>query len=257
MRTLAFLLAGLVLAAACGGERTKADQDKDGKVVADAIRSADSGGTRFSMDETLVLSGGDIPKGQQATIHAQASGLAKDGNVEMVYKIVGAKQNPSFDMLIVDDQLYVRPHGSSEWKTLPATAATALFAAVRLPLLRESVLLARSVSGSTLANTDGGFVHKYAVKPASDQLEQLQSVPVQGSAETAFLKTAGAEVDAFLSLRGNQVSRLEVHLTGTDPGSGTKQKIDSTINLKAAAVKDIQAPASAIPIDPTQILAGT
>jgi hypothetical protein len=258
MKRLSLVLLALlavVLVAACGGARSKADQDKDGRVLADAIKSADSGST-FSMSETLVLTGGDIPSGKQAVIQATASGVAKDGNLQFIYRIPEGKTTASFDMIVADGQLYVRPHNAPTWKSVPATTATALFPALRLQLIRESVLLAKSVSGSSLNNTSNGFFRKYAVMPASDQLEQLQSIPLQGSAETVFLKTATAELDAFLSLSGNKLSRLEVHLNGTDPSTGTKQKIDSTMTLKPGTGKlqVIMGPSSATPVSPADIL---
>ena len=91
------------------------------------------------------------------------------------------------------------------------------------------------------------------VIPAADQLEQLDAVALSGPDETTFLKTATAEIDVFLSLSGNHLQRVEVHLVGTDPASGEKNSITSTSDYRAAKVGDIALPAGAQDVDPGQI----
>ena len=252
--------AALVLLAACaaGGGRSQAVQDQDGRLLAKAIQDLSTGGASFNLDEQVTLTGGDIPAGQSAAVHGQASGSLVQGHIGMTYKFLRGKTNPVFDVIVADGGFYIRQHGGSQWLVTPEPAATELYPAVRLDLMRESVLLAERVDASSLARIGNGldFAHKYVVKPAPDQLEQLDAMPVQGAAETAFLKSASAEFDVFLSVQGDRLMRIEVHITGTDPDTGTKQKIDSVADFKPAKVKPIDAPSGATPVSPNQIFGG-
>src|SRR5205814_10139106 len=135
----------------------------------------------------------------------------------------------SYDMLIAGGRLYAKQHGASAWKETPVQAATALFPVLRLDLVRETVLLASSVGTSSIAHVDAGFARKYPVRPAPDQLEQLESMPVSGQAEAQFLKSAMAELDVFLTYPDNKQGRVEVQLTGDDHSSLTQQ--DTTASL--------------------------
>jgi hypothetical protein len=259
-RTLLAGLLGLALLAACAApgapRRTQADQDADAKTVAAAIAGADQDGASFSMDETLVFTGGDIPANQQAEIRAQASGVAKAGRVRMTYKLLRQKGSPlQYDIVLADAVLYIKPHSSSQWKRAPASANTDLYPAVSLELLRESVLLATKVGPGSITTVNNGFARRYQVKPAADQLEQLEAVSGSGSSEQAFLRTATAEIDAFLTVTGGKLTRIEVHLTGTDPDTGEKQKIDASANYTPAKVSPIGVPAESTAVDPSQILA--
>jgi hypothetical protein len=145
-------------------------------------------------------------------------------------------------------------HQGGGWKTTPVTSTTTLFPALRLDLIRETVLLASSVSTATVTHINAGFARKFVVHAAPDQLEQLQAMPVQGAAEEQFLKTATAELDVFLTLPGNALGRVEVHLSGTDPTNGEKQEITSSLDLRSAKVGVIQAPGDAQQVDPSSIL---
>src|SRR5262245_17085059 len=191
-------------------------------MLAGALQAAMAGGSAFKIDQRLVLTGGDIPSGKEILVHAVVSdGTLRNDTARFSYRIEQGKQSQTFDMVVSGSRLFVRRHGGSGWKETPLPAATSLFPALRLDLVRETVLLATAVSSGTVTHIDAGFSRKYAVRPAPDQLEQLQSVPVQGQAETQFLKTATAEVDVFLVYPGNRLGRVEVHLSGTDPASGT------------------------------------
>lgn len=256
-RLLAAALLAAVAACAPPGapKRTAADVDRDRTAVAQAIRGADADGVSFHMTETLNLSGGDIPQGQQLQISAQADGVARSGRVRMTYKILRSRnQTIQYDVVLSGPDIFIKPHSASQWKRSDAASATALYPALRLPLLRETVLLARDVSSGSVTTVNNGFAHKYAVRPASDQLEQLQAIPVSGQAEQAFLKTATAELDAYLTLTGDRLTRVEVHLKGLDPSNREQQKIDSTVDFTPAKVDAIETPADAVVVPASEIL---
>jgi hypothetical protein len=242
--------------AACGvsSGRSQADQDKDGRMLAAAIQAVDSEGTGFSMDERLVLTGGGVPSGQALSVHATSKdGAARDGNASLTYHIDNGRSGLDYDLMVSGTQLFARQHGTSQWLATPITATTSFLPALRLELVRETVLLASSVSGSSLTHISSGFARKYAVKPASDQLEQLQAIVVQGRSEASFLQTATGEVDLFLSVPGDRLQRLEVHVSGTDPGGGTRQRVDNWVDLRQARVAPIKLPASATAVAPESI----
>lgn len=253
-RVLAGLL-GVVLLAACGGTRPQADQQKDGRTLAGALRTADMNGMSFKLDQQLQITGGDIPSGQALQLHATASsGVLRDDAAQFSYRIQQAQQSRDYDMRIVDGRLYVRKRGASGWKVTPVTNATTLLSALRLDLVRQTVLLASSVSSGGLGHVDAGFARKYAVHPAADQVEQLLAISVQGSAEQQFLKSASAEVDVFLIVPDNTLGRVEVHASGVDPSNGEQQQIQGSIDLHSAKVPAIQAPADAQLVAPNEIL---
>ncbi len=248
-------LLGMVLLAACGGTRTQVDQQKDGTMLAGALRSADLDGAGFKLDQQLLLTGGDIPSGQAFQLHATASsGALKDGAARFAYRIQQGQQANDYDMLVAGGRLYVRKRGASGWKAIPVSSATTLFPALRLDVIRETVLLATSVSSAGLSHVGAGFVRKYAVRPASDQLEQLMSVSVQGTAEKQFLKSASGELDVYLTVPDGKLGRVEVRLTGVDPSNGEKQEVLSSLDVRSARVGAIQAPVDAQLVAPSDLL---
>jgi hypothetical protein len=257
MRRLLTALLAIAVLAACGSSgRPQADQDRDGKLLAGALRTASNSGAAFKLDQQLLLTGGDIPQGQAFQLHAVVTdGVLRDGSARFAYRIEQGKQAASFDMMVVDGRLYAKPHGSSAWKTTPVGETTTLFPALRLDLVRQTVLLATSVSAGALSRVDAGFARKYTVRPAADQVEQLQSMAVGGtSVEQQFLKTATAVLNVYLVLPGNQLGRVEVNLSGIDPSNGEKQEIQSRLDVRSARIGVIRAPADAKQVSPADIL---
>lgn len=250
MRLLALVfLMGLV--AGCG-QRSQADQDHDSGLVLAAIRAADSAGAELKMDEMLVETGGDISKGKSVGLHATATGTVKVGRSRFTFKPVNSKA--SFDMVFADGQIYVKSNASQVWNTTPASTTTALYPSLRLTLLEEVVMLGRTSSGSA-DHLDAGFARRYSVTTSGHQLEQLESIPVVGPAETAFLKSATATVDVYLSSPGDHLMRIAVHMSGTDPATSVTTKVDSVADFKQTGkVGPIEVPAGAVAVTPDRIL---
>ena len=259
MRRMVGLVLLVLIAAGCAApgrsQRSQSDQDRDGRLLARAIQEADSGGSSFSMSEAILLTGGDIPSGRQARVQGSATGALREGRVRMSYKFA-TKKAVKFEVVVAEGGFFIKPSTASSWSVTPEPSVTELYPAARLPLIRESVLLAKSIASPSIQHINSGFTHKYVIVPAPDQLEQLDAMPVSGAAETAFLKTAVAEFDVFLTSPGDHLARIEVHLTGTEPSTGTKQKIDCSADFKAARVAPIQTPAGATPVQPNQIFGG-
>jgi hypothetical protein len=255
MRWFAALSMALILAGCAGSSvRSQADQDTDGKMIAQAIRAADSTGFAFNMDEQLVLTGGDVPRGKELRVHATSQdGGLKAGGARLGYHIDQGSSGADFDIVVSGLQVFVKRRGTATWRATSLAATTSFFPALRLDLIRETVLLASSISASTPTHVAAGFARQYAIKPAPDQLEQLQSVVLQGQAESKFLKTATGELDVALGVPGNELDRVEAHLDGTDPATGTRQRVDSWIDLRSARVSAINPPGGAVAVAPEGI----
>jgi hypothetical protein len=253
-KALAGLL-GLLVLAGCGATRSQADQQKDGTMLAGALLAADRGGMGFNLDQQLVITGGDIPSGQEFQLHATASGgVLRDGTAQFAYRIQQGSHTTDYDMRAVEGRLFVRKHGASGWKATAISNTTTLFPALRLDVVRETVLLATSVSPGALGHINAGFARKYMVQPGATQVEQLLSISVEGSAEQQFLKSASGEVDVYLTVPDNKLGRVEVRVGGVDPSNGEQQQIQSSLDLHATKVAAVQAPADAQLVAASDIL---
>jgi hypothetical protein len=254
-RTLLIGLLGVLLVAGCGTTRSQSQQDTDAATLASAIRAADLDGNSFTLADQLLYTGGDIPNGQAFELSASSSGgTLKNGTAQFGYRVTRGQQTNTYDMLVADARLYVRPRSGGAWKATPVGLFTSLFPALRLDLLRESVLLATSVTPTGLSHLDAGFARRYTVKPAGDQLEQLMSVSATGADEQAFLKSASAEIDVFLLVPGNGLARIEMHLSAVDPASGENQTVTSSIDLHGASVSAARPPSNAMMVAPSDLL---
>lgn len=250
-------LSALLGLAACAGPgsgaRGQAAQDRDAKLVAGALKAADDGGATFTMQRTDQRTGGSIPAGKMAQVTIQGQGSARGGNLKMAYKESAGSQSVTFDIVIADGQVYVRPHGGSgQWKAAAAGVAFGQ-AGVRLEFAREVILLARSASGSQLARVDVGFAHEYTFTPAPDQLEQLLGVGDLGELEQSFLKAASGRIDVYLSVNGDHLMRVDTQLSDLDPQDGTRHRSQSRTDYRLGKVAAIQAPANAVQVSPANL----
>ena len=251
------LLAVAVSACSLPGapKRSQAQVDSDGRTVATAIASADRDGSSFHMDETLQLHGGDIPSNQQLSLKSSADGSVHDGRAQMTYRIFRSNnQTATYDIVLTENRVYVRPRGRTAWRYTTAANATALYPALRLPLLRESVLLASNVGEGSITTVGNGLATRYRVTPASAQMEQLMAIPVAAAQQSTFLKTAKAQIDAYLTVTGGKLSRLALTLQGTDQSTGEVQNITSTADFRPAKVNPISEPSGAAQVEPSQLL---
>ena len=169
-RLLGLVLATVLGVAGCGG-----GGGSDLSAVAAAVREVEQRGAAFSYTDTLLDSGGSIPKGMVSRVRLSGKGMERDDNaaltlnqVDNAGKIVGG-----YDLVINDVYLFVRPHGSTrEWFLGSAALFNQFYPGVRLNLLRETILLAtKSSKGANF--TGGGFTNQVTITAAPDQVEQL------------------------------------------------------------------------------------
>lgn len=251
-RLFAAVLATGLLVAACGG-----GGGDDTRTIATGITALETGGASFTLSETLTQTGGDIPKGSHSLVKFKASGTEKDDNAALVLQLSNYKNQVlgTYDLVINDSDLYVRPHGSQRaWYRGSAAVANHFYPGVRLNLLRETVLLASSVKGRGLGHTSAGFVHQYRVTPGADQLEQLQSTVLGPQNEAKFLKSASGSIDFSTSASGDHLEQVDVHIKGTDPETSLHQEFNSTLIFKTGAqVQPIRIPTEALSVPAAQL----
>jgi hypothetical protein len=253
VEALALVMAGALLVAACGfsRDRTLAEQDSDASAIAAALDRADRDGAEFSMDDTLVTTGGEIPRGRQISWQATLKGRVKDGRAYMTY--TSTQQRTTYTIVVAEGLIYIRK-GSGPWQASDASAMVTIYPALRLSLLKQSVLLAKSISGASAQHTNAGFGNSYEVVPAKDQLEQLAAVSPTTANEALFLSLATAKLQFVISTSGSNLYRSEVHLNTTDPVTGVVQAVDSVVDFKLTGkVRAIDVPSDAVPVDPSQI----
>jgi hypothetical protein len=248
-------LAGLLLTAVLFGSACGGGSGADLSAVAGAIREVETKGAAFSYTDTLLDSGGSVPKGLVNRIRLSAAGQERDDNVALVLSQLNSAGKPvgGYDLVINDVYLFVRPHGTTrEWFLGSAAVFNQFYPGVRLNLLRETILLARKSSkGTTFSN--GAFYNQYTITPSSDQLEQLLSVTVPPDKEAAFLKSASGTITALVTTSGH-LQRLDIHMVGTDPGSSMKRVFDSSMTFsRVGRASDPSIPTTAIPVQPVDM----
>jgi hypothetical protein len=245
-------MAGALVLAGCGlsRDRTRAERDSDASAIAAALDRADRDGAEFTMNDTLVTTGGEIPRGRQIGWQATLNGRVKDARLYMTY--TSAQRRATNTIVVAGGLIYVRK-GSSQWLVTDSASTVTIYPALRLGLLKQSVLLAKSVSGPSAQHTNAGFGNGYEVVPAKDQLEQLAAVSTTMASEGLFLSLATAKLQFVISKSGS-LYRSEVHLNTTDPITGVAQAVDSVVDFKLTGkVRAIDVPSEAAPVDPSQI----
>ncbi len=249
-RLLGLLLTTALAAAGCG-----AGGGADLSTVAGAIREVEQKGAAFSYTDTLLDSGGGVPKGVVNRIRLSGVGQERDDNVSFVLSQLDGAGKPvgAYDLVINDVYLFVRPDGTTrDWYLGSAALFNQFYPGVRLNLLRETVLLAtKSSKGTTFSN--GAFSNQYTITAAPDQLEQLMSLTVAPDKEAGFLKSAGATITAYLTTSGH-LQRLDLHVVGTDPSSSLKRVFDSSMTFShVGKASDPSIPATAVPVQPVDM----
>ena len=212
--------------------------------MAAAIQTLDRQGADFTITVTETATGGDIPKGKFAHAVYHARGQERDDNASLVLGATDpatGRNVDAFDLVMSDSDLYVRPHGSTrDWFLGWTYVAEEFIPGVRLNLLRESVLLATRVSKTT-SFSNGGFLNRYTITPAHDQLVQL----MVNSGSGTLVANLGA---------GNRLQGIEGHFTGTDPANSRHVVITSTLTFSnVGRVADPLVPRSSVPVQPADL----
>jgi hypothetical protein len=249
-RLLGLLLATALVAAGCG-----AGGSADLSTVARAIQEVEQRGAAFTYTDTLLDSGGTIPKGVTNRIRLSGKGQERDDNVSFVMSQLDSagKAVGAWDLVINDVYLFARPHGMTrDWFVGSAAVFNQFYPGVRLNLLRETVLLAtKSSKGANFVN--GGFFNQYTITAAPDQLEQLMSLAVAPEKEAGFLKSAVATITAYLTTSGH-LQRLDLHVVGTDPSTSLHRVFDSSMTFsQVGRASDPSIPATAVPVQPVDM----
>ena len=133
MKRLLGLLLATALVAGCGG-----GGGADLSTVAGAIREVEQKGAAFTYTDTLLDSGGSIPKGVTNRIRLSGAGQERDDNASLVLSQLDSagKAVGAWDLVINDVYLFVRPHGTTrDWFLGSAAVFNQFYPGVRLNLL--------------------------------------------------------------------------------------------------------------------------
>lgn len=249
-------LALLVLLLAGCGSSTAPNPD-DLRTLAGAIRSLQGSGATFTYTNTLSFTGGQIPKGQVGTERVASSGSVRGDRASFTLTRSGA-QKQSFDVVLDDADIYVKPHRTSRvYFYDPAVYAEAYIEGLRLNLLRDIVLLAAAEpTAGAVRFKDRGLTRAYTITPGRDQLEQLLSaVGFQSAAEeTKSLKTASGSITLYTAFGDGHLDRVEMALSGVVDSQGTKVAIaPAVIFTKLGQAAAIQVPADWIQVHPQDL----
>jgi hypothetical protein len=250
-RLLGLLVGSLLVIGGCGS-----GSGADLAAVAGAIREVEQKGAAFTYTDTLLDSGGTVPKGVTNRIRLSAAGQERDDNANLVLLQLdnAGKAVGGYDIVINDVYLFVRPHGMTrDWFLGSAALFNQFYPGVRLNLLRETILLSARNSKST-TYTNGAFFNQYTITPAPDQLEQLMSIALTPDKEPKFLKSASATITAYLTTGGNHLQRIDIHVVGTEPDTLRKRVYDSSMTFsRVGKAGNPSIPATAIPVQPADM----
>lgn len=239
------LLLAWVGLAACGG----GTPEQERATVAEAIDAVSATGARLDVRSTITERGGSIPKGRYDQIKMHAVGTTRDGSssLRVSFAAPSGKSNPAFDVVITEADVYAQLHGGAgAWRTQTVEAANFLFVPARLPLLRETAILADRHSSGGLSHIDQGFARRYTFTPASGQLLQMLLNSFGGS-EADFLKTASGHIDFFIGTNG-RLLRIETHLSAINPETSLKRQIDAVTLFSGGSARPIETPEEAQPV---------
>jgi hypothetical protein len=194
-----------------------------------------SKGASFTYTSSFQLTGGQVPSGQTERTTISGSGSIRGDRAGLLLTLTGAKKQ-SFDVVIDDADVYVKPHGMQRpYFYDPAVVAEPFIEGIRLNLLRDIVLLAAAEpSAGSLRFKDGGLQHAYTIRPGRDQLEQLLStVGFQSSADEAqFVKSSSASITLYTGYSDGRLDRVEMSLTAPFDNRGTKLTLAPAVVFK-------------------------
>ena len=251
-RLAPLLILGL-LATGCGSQGNS-DLRPRLDFLATTLARAQRQGLAFQISGSLQLTGGAIPAGKMYSLAASGSGELKQDLAQFTYTLAQGKSSVRYRMRFDASRLYVRHPPSSQWHSASLEAATTLFPSLRLTLLRQTTLLATALTGPGLSVSGQGLERTYSVVPASDQVQELQSIFVAPSGLKSFLAGASTKVIVDLSVPAGELTRIAVQLSATDPVSGEHQQVTSTATFRAARVGAISVPADDVAVSPAAIL---
>lgn len=117
-----------------------------------AIADAEHQGYRLKLDETLTLTGGDIPAGQEILIQVSGQGRSHDFRTQLDLTLTGGggRSRQKVSLVLFEGDAYVRSSATGAWQVVPA-ASLAWIPAGRVDLFYQAALLGDTVQGSGLA----------------------------------------------------------------------------------------------------------
>lgn len=250
MRRLpAVLLAGILALTGCSlslPARSRADQDRDARVIAAALQAADEQGVSFSMSLREEERGGTIPSGNVSVATAEVQqGRLKNRQASFQLRFTSGSKG-STNIVVDGPTLYIQSK-TATWNSASTDELLAIAPATRLDLVAEAVLLAPSVGGVTVGVTTGGLVRHYQVRPAIQQLAQL--LGLGNPADLAGLdKVGNGGIDVALSYSDRKLTSVDVSTQIRDPASSATRAVDCLLSVRFERIGPIAVPTGATPL---------
>jgi hypothetical protein len=213
-------------------------------------------GARFTLEQTVAVSGGDVPEGQTASLNGHARGRVFGDDAEMSYDITTGRK-ASFEVMVTAGDFYLRQRDAAGWVVTSRGAANFLLAGLALTRLeRELDTAARSgpvlpwAVGENVAGQNvlllGDHVFEYRL--SSGAIGELESIEVP--------KSTRGRLYLLVSPLGNRLDGITLHLLADDPAAQQRIAIDAMTIFSPARGTAITPPADAKPVDVGDIFSG-
>jgi hypothetical protein len=245
-----------VLAVGVVGAAVPAQRGFTRQLLVGLLQSTAGSGARFKLEQTVAVSGGDVPSGQTASLNVQARGHLLGDEADMTYDITTGKK-ASFEVLVTAGDFYLRPHASADWVVTSRGAANFLLAGLPLKQLEREINSARP-AGPVLPwaigeNVGGDNVfllgdHVVEYRLSSDLIGELESI--------ALPTNASGRVFLIVSPLGNRLDGITLHLLADDPNAQQSVAIDSMTIFAAGGGSAISPPGDAKRVDVGDIFSG-
>jgi len=220
------------------------------------LRSTAGAGAGFTLEQTVALSGGDIPSGQTASLNLQARGHLLGDKADMAYDVTTGKK-ASFEVIVTAGDFYLRPKAAGDWLVTSRGPATFLLAGLALSQIGrriESVspsgpvvpwALGENVAGDNVLLL-GDHVLDYRL--GSELVGELESVQLPAN--------VSGHLFLIVSPLGNRLDGITLHLLADDLSSQQRVAIDSWTVFRPGRGSPISAPTDAKRVDVGDIFPG-
>jgi hypothetical protein len=220
------------------------------------LQSTAGSGARFTLEQTVAVSGGDVPSGQTASLTVQARGRLLGDEADMSYEITTGKKG-SFEVLVTAGDFYLRPRAAQGWLVTSRGAANFLLTGLALKQLEREIASARP-SGPVLPWAIGENVAGDNVLLLGDHVVEYRlSSEVVGELESVAVPTdASGRVFLIVSPLGNRLDGITLQLLADDPDAQQRVAIDSMTLFAPGRGAAISPPGDAKRVDVGDIFSG-
>ena len=213
------------------------------------LRSTAAAGALFTAEETVGVSGGDVPQGQTAALNVQARGRLLGDGADMSYDITTGNKG-SYQVILTPGDFYLRQRNAADWVVTSRGATTFLLVGLALTQL-ERELEATSPSGPVIPWAVGENVAGDNVLLLGDHvLEYRLSSGLVGELENVLTPVdASGRLFLIVSPLGDRLDGITMHLLADDPDAQQRVRLDAMTVFKPGRGGGISPPGDAKRVD--------